>query len=730
MHRTPSPSLPAHAHDDQPWWDRSLSPDARADLVVQAMNQDEKFAWLSGPMAIPIQGSDKPEGALGSAAYYPGIPRLGIAAQQQSDASLGVGNLADVRPGDNATALPSSLLLGASFDPDLARQTGALVGQEARAKGFTVQLAGGANLVREPRGGRNFEYISEDPLLTGVIAGHSVAGIQSQGVVATVKHFALNAQETGRVLVSSDLDHGAMHESDLLAFKLAIEIGEPGAVMPGYNLVNGEWASENAYLLNTVLKGEWAYPGWVMSDWGATHSTEKAALAGLDVQSGANLDPEPFFDAPLRDAVAAGRVPQARIDEMVRRQLRSLFAVGVLDTPPAAGGDIDYTAHRLLAQRAAEQGIVLLKNADGCLPLAKGANRLLVIGEHADVGVLAGGGSSAVTPIGSLSTEGAQFMGTTLAKVYHPSSPLHAIRAEANAAQVDFIDGKDIAVAATAAREADAVLIFAQEWRSEGQDKQGLSLPRVQDALIASVAAANPHTVVILQSGGAVTMPWLDQVSAVLAAFYPGSGGAEAIAGVLFGRVNPSGRLPITFPVSVEQLPHPEQRDPATTTSNPGEPPKGGVFHVNYQVEGSDVGYRWFARKGLTPLFPFGHGLSYTRFEASDLKVHLEGDRLVAGITITNVGERAGTDTPQWYVGLAGDQGFVPRLAGFARVTLAPGESASAEVLVDPRLLARFDAQAREWVIAGGDYEVRIARDAQDVGLFITVPLPERCLTA
>ncbi len=700
------------------------SPDERAAKTVAQMTQDEKFAWLSGPMAIPIGDTKKPDGALGSAAYYPAVPRLGIPAQQQTDASLGIGNLGGVRPGDNATALPSSLLLGAAFDPGGAYYTGALVGQEARAKGFTVQLAGGANLIREPRGGRNFEYVSEDPLLTGVIAGSSVAGIQSQGVVSTVKHFAVNAQETGRVLVSSDLCQAAMHESDLLAFKIAIEIGQPGSVMPGYNLVNGDWASENAYLINTVLKGEWGYRGWVMSDWGATHSTVKAALAGLDVQSGANLDPEPFFGPPLRAAVEAGKVPQARIDDMVRRQLRSLYAIGVIDHPPQPGAPIDYMAHRLIAQRAAERGLVLLRNEDDALPLPKGAKRLLVVGRHADVGVLAGGGSSTVAPVGSLSTKGMSFMGTEMKKIYHPSSPLTAIRAEANAAVIDFLDGTDRSAAVAAAHEADAVIVLAEEWRSEGLDMQGLNLPDDQNALIDGVADANPKTIVVVESGGPVAMPWLKKVSAVIAAFYPGSGGGEAIAGVLFGRINPSGHLPVTFPASVAQLPHPEQRDPETTTSNPGAEPKGGVFHVDYDVEGSDVGYRWYAREGLTPLFPFGHGLSYTSFRTSDLSLHADKGSITAVFSVTNTGARAGTDVPQVYIALPGSGGFVPRLAGFDRVDLTPGASERIEVQIDPRLLARYDADGSMWKIAAGTYEVRLASDAIDPGIRATLDLP------
>ena len=698
------------------WQKEHLTADEKADLVLAQMTDDEKYAWLSGPMAIPMGDEPLPEGAIGSAAYYPGIPRLGIPAMQQTDASLGVTALGNVRPGDNATALASGLLLASTFNPAMAQQTGELVGREAFAKGFNVQLAGGANLVREPRGGRNFEYLSEDPLLTGIMAGHSVRGIQSQHVVSTVKHFAVNPQETGRVVVSSDLSEAAMRESDLLAFELAIETGSPGAVMPGYNLVNGDWASENAHLLNDVLKGDWQYPGWVMSDWGATHSAEKAALAGLDVQSGANLDEEVWFGEPLKRAVAEGRVPQSRIDDMVRRILRSLFAVGAVEHVARPHGDIDYMAHRLIAQREAEQGIVLLKNAEDVLPLARGASRLLVVGAHADHGVLAGGGSSCVTPVGSLRLPGVNFMGIQTDKVYQPSPPLHAIRAESGAAEVEYLSGDNLAEAVSAARQADAVIVFADEWRSEALDAQGLGLSDAQNTLIKTLAATHAKTIVVLETGGPVTMPWLDAVPAVLEAWYPGSGGGEAIAGVLFGRVNPSGRLPVTFPASEAQLPHPEQTDPASTTSLPGTPVKGGIIPMDYNVEGSDVGYRWHARTQQSPLFPFGHGLSYTTFAYDALNVTSDEKTLTAAFRVTNTGKRAGADVPLLFVA-PGDGRYVPRLAAFKRVYLEPGESCEVELQLEPRVVANWDEKGAAWVTRAGQYSVLLCKTATDVVL-------------
>ena len=712
-----------HNEPAHPWQDAQLSPDERARLVVAEMTEEEKFSWLSGPIALPIPGyPDIPEGALGSAAFFPGVPRLGIPAVQQADASLGVTNPANIRPGDNATALPSSLVLGATFDVETARETGSLVGRQARAKGFAVQLARGANLVREATGGRNFEYVSEDPLLTGRLVGASVAAIQAEGVVSTVKHFTLNAQETGRVMADSRIEEAAHRESDLLAFQLAIEEGRPGSVMPGYNLVNGDYAGENTHLLNDILKGEWGFDGWVMSDWGATHSTEKAALAGLDVQSGANFDPEPYFGEPLRAAVREGRVPQEWIDDMVHRQLRTLFRLGVVDDPPVQGGPVDYGADDLVAQRAAERGLVLLKNDGDLLPAAQGLQRVLVIGRHADVGVLSGGGSSAVTPLGSI-VEPSGVDRVWAHRVFQPSPPLRAIQAEARAAHVDFLDGTHHTVAAAAAREADLVVIFAEEWRAEGLDSQGVGLPDGQEDLIEQVAAANARTVVVIESGGAISIPWASKVPAVISAFYPGGGGGPAIAGVLFGRVNPSGHLPVTFPKSIDQLPRPEQHDPATTTSNPNMERIGEIFEVSYDIEGSDVGYRWFDREQLTPDYPFGWGLSYTTFAFSRLAVTANGSDVAVNGTIANTGDRAGAAVVQVYVsrrtrgGTHSDRSaddFGPRLAAFERVHLEPGETRAVELHLEPRLLACWDVDAGAFRIAGGDYEVRIGAHALD----------------
>lgn len=697
--------------------ERERMSDMKAASLVAEMTDEEKFSWLSGPIAVPFNGKPKPNGAIGSAGFFPAIHRLGIPSQQQSDASLGISNLGNVRPGDNATALPSSLLLGATFDVEIAFISGYLVGSEAKAKGFNVQLAGGANLIREPRGGRNFEYISEDPLLTGVIAGNSIDGIQAKKVASTVKHFAMNTQETGRVMANSVLNEAAMRESDLLAFQIAIEIGRPAAVMTGYNLVNGDYTSENEFLISKVLKGDWHYPGWVMSDWGAVHSTEKAIMAGTDAQSGANLDPEIFFGSPLRKAVEQGRVPQQRIDDAVHRQLRSLIAVGVIGNHSKQDNEeeIDYTKHKYIAQKIAEAGIILLKNEKQFLPFHKGIDKILVVGSNADIGVLAGGGSSAVSPIGSNFSEGVQFGDIEMPKVHQPSSPLNSIKTESGAHKVVFNTGENQEDVVREAKEASVVIFYAEEWRSEGRDAQGLSLPDNQDSLIAALARANANIVVILQTGGPVVMPWLNDVKAVISCFYPGTGGADAIAGVLFGRVNPSGRLPITFPACETQLPIPEQVDPDATTSMPGQPTKGEILNICYDLEGSDCGYRWYNREKLNPLFPFGFGLSYTSFEYQDFEVDTSDGNITALVTVTNTGTRSGADVIQLFIAHAGKYGFVPRLAGFQKVFLEIGESKTIKIKSERRLSARFDSTDNLWVIEGGQYDVSIARNANSL---------------
>lgn len=720
---------PATAQQAAP---QAADPDARAAALASQMTREEQLTYVSG--YFPPMSKDRPADMIPSAGYVPGVPRLGIPTLRESDASLGVANQIEQRKGDVATALPASLALAASFDPDLAYRGGAMIGSEARAKTFNVLLAGGVNLTRDPWGGRTFEYLGEDPLLSGIMAGESIRGVQSNHIVSTVKHYALNPQETLRTTVDARIDPAALRESDLLAFEIAIERGRPGAVMCSYNKVDGDWACENDQLLTQVLKRDWGYKGWVMSDWGAVHSTVKAANAGLDQESGRELDKAIYFGKPLADAVAAGTVSAARLQEMNRRILWGVASTGLIDRPvPVSAQPIDYAAHARVAQEVAERGIVLLKNDGDILPLARTAKRIVLIGAHADVGVLSGGGSSQVRSVGGAPveiplTEGAA---ASFARVtWHASSPLAAIRAMAPSATVTYVDGRDPAAAAKAARGADMAIVFGWQWRTEAQDVESLALPDDQDATIAAVAAANPHTAVVLETGGAVLMPWLSKVPAVLQAWYPGQRGGEAIANILFGAVNPSGHLPMTFPARAADAPRPVIPGLAAMKAADAATKGGGTYGMVQRdlapaiayPEGAAVGYRWFLQRNVRPLFPFGHGLSYTRFRYGDLRIE-GGAALRVSFTVTNSGRVAGADSPQVYVLAGRRDGATTRLAGFERVTLAPGETRRVSVTVDPRILADFDVAAHGWRVAAGRYPVTVGRFAGDTTLSGTATL-------
>jgi beta-glucosidase len=697
----------------------------RAAATVGRMMPAEKTVLTHGIMPLPLGPGPAsfPPDAIPGAGYVPGLPRLGVPSLRETDASLGVAYVFGLRK-DGATALPSGVAMAATWNPDLVRQGGAMIGAEARAKGFNVLLAGGANLMRDPRNGRTFEYLSEDPLLTGVLAGSAIAGVQSNHIISTIKHLALNGQETGRKFVDVKISEPAARESDLLAFQIGIEIGQPGAVMCAYNQVNGSPACANEWLLNKVLKRDWRYPGFVMSDWGAVSSLS-AAWAGLDQQSGAQLDPQVFLDKPLAAAAATDPVHRSRLDDMNRRILTAIYASGLDVHPAAPGGEVDLAAHAAIAEQVARQGIVLLRNRDGALPLAATARRIAVIGGYADSGVLSGAGSSQVQgpggPAITVPLGGDGPFAAFFSQQYHRSSPLAAIRAAAPQADVRYRDGRYIADAVAQARQADVAIVFATKWATEGLDLPDLSLPNGQDALIAAVAEANPNTIVVLETGNPITMPWLEKTAAVLEAWYPGARGGEAIASVLFGKANPSGRLPITFPANVQQLPRPALDGYAELEPNfAGDPPTPDAkLSADYDIEGSDVGYRWFARKGETALFPFGFGLSYTTFETAGLQ--LKG--LSAQLTVRNTGKRPGATVAQLYLVNRGGQAK-RRLVGFQRVDLAVGETRSVTLKIDPRLLA--DWSAGGWSMAAGSYAFALGDDAEHLGAIQTVRLAGR----
>ncbi len=708
----------------------------RAAAIVARMSLDEKIALVHG-LFPPMAAGKTSNELIPSAGHIDGIPRLGVPLVRESDASLGVANQVEQRKGDVATALPSSLATASSFSPEIARAGGAMIGSEARAKRFNVLLAGGVNLTRDPWNGRNFEYMGEDPLLAGLLGGAHIAGVQSNKIVSTVKHFALNSQETGRMILDARIDEASLRMSDLLAFQIAIEQGNPGSVMCAYNKVNGDWACENDFLLNKVLKQDWGYRGWVQSDWGAVHSTVKAANAGLDQQSGQELDRAIYFGAPLKAAVEKGDVPLKRLDDMVVRYLTGLIETGTYDAPmPSVAQTPPYARNAGVAQRAAEAGIVLLKNDHDVLPIARTAKKIVVIGGAADLGVLSGGGSSQVRSVGGAPIEiplsdgpAASFVRVT----YHASSPLAALKKALPNAEITFLDGRNHNANMAAAKAADLAIVFATQWTTEAEDVPNIKLPNNQDALIANVAAVQPNTVAVLETGGPVLMPWIDKVPAVIEAWYSGQRGGEAIAAILTGAVNPSGRLPITFPANAAQPPRAKpvgldlfdaaELAAAANSAAGGAQPES--FPVNYQ-EGADVGYRWYEKKGMKPLFPFGHGLSYTSFAYRN-PVVTGGDRLSVTVDVVNTGKRPGADVPQLYVAREGSRSPM-RLAGFQRVELKPGETRRVTLVAEPRVMADYDTRLPGWRIAAGTYRVAIARDATDRSLTLTTKLTARTM--
>jgi beta-glucosidase len=692
---------------DRPWMNRSLSPDQRADLVLKQLTIDEKIALVHGN-GMPGWGPPRPKAYLGNggAGFVLGIQRLGIPIIQMSDAAYGVRSSAE--NGRYSTALPSNLASAASWDPKAACEYGALIGRELRAQGFNMTLGGGVNLTREPRNGRTFEYMGEDPVLAGTLVGNRIKCEQAQNVVGDIKHYAVNDQESGRNEVDSIIGKRAMRESDLLAFEIGIAIGQPGAVMCSYNAVNGDFACENKYLLTDVLKNEWKFPGFVLSDWGGTHSTIKASTAGLD-----NEEPmDDFFGAKLKDAVQSGKISTSELDDHVRRVLRSEFASGIIDNP-VQKGVVDVEGGFEIARKLAEQSTVLLKNADNLLPLDRSKiHSIAVIGGNADYGMISGGGSAQVDPPGPPSK--------WQAHVWFPTAPLKAVTAKLAGGSVTFNSGADPSAAAALAKSSDVAIVFVHQWMSEGMDLGDLSLPDKQDAVIEAVAAANPKTIVVVESGTAVTMPWIDKVSGVLEAWYAGSKGADAVANILFGDVNPSAKLPMTFPKSEADLPHPKLIVPPPNAQGREAVMRTGeakpTFSVKYD-EGLKVGYKWYDAENKTVLFPFGHGLSYTTFSYSGLKVN-PGKETTVTFRLTNSGQRDGAEISQVYASLPANAGEPPkRLVGFSKARLKAGESTEITIPVDSKYLSIFDESKNAWQLLPGTYTIMVGGSSKDLPL-------------
>jgi beta-glucosidase len=693
--------------------DASQSPDARAEAILSQLTLDEKIALLHGNgmghnarWTMPLSPL-----TIGGAGYVEGIPRLGIPAIVISDAAYGVRSSGE--NGRYSTALPSPAGFASSWDPDGAYQYGALIARELRAQGFNMSLGGGVNLTREPRDGRTFEYLGEDPILAGTLVGNLIKGLQAQHVLGNLKHYAMNDQETGRDFVNAIVSKRAMQESDLLAFSIGLRISDAGAVMCSYNRINGDYACENSYLLTDVLKKQFKFKGYVLSDWGGTHSTAKASAAGLD-QEQPMAD---FFGPALKSGVLAGGIPTSEIDDHARRILRSEFAIGLVDHPIKMSV-VDAPAGLEIAQHFAEQSMVLLRNEQSILPLdGKRLQKIALIGAHADIAMISGGGSAQVDPPGgnAIAPPG---MGETTwqAHIWFPTSPLKALRAKMLDAKIDFASGEDLQSAAALAKNSDVAIVFAYQWQSEGLDSPTLALPDNQDALIAQIAAANPHTIVVLETGGPVLTPWANKVSAIVEAWYAGSSGHTALANILLGDANPTAKLAMTFPKSDQDLPHPIIATvPAVEPGLAANMVSLPAYTVHYD-EGLKVGYKWYDAERKPVQFPFGFGLSYTTYRYSGLKVDPTGRQVT--FTVTNTGKRAGAEIAQVYVSLPAAADEPPkRLVGWSKPALAAGESREVTVDIDPQYLQVFDEHLNAFKQVSGQYVFAVGGSSQDLSL-------------
>jgi beta-glucosidase len=640
-----------------------------------------------------------------------GIPRLGIPRRWLSDGPHGVRE--DVGPDtwavagrtdDFATAMPCGIALAATWNPELAQREGEAIGQEARKRGKDIMLGPGLNIMRSPLCGRNFEYFGEDPFLTGRMAVGYIKGVQSQGVASCAKHFAANDQETDRNQVNVVVDERALREIHLPAFQMAVQEAQVWTVMGAYNKLRGIHCCESDYLLNQILKGEWGFRGLVVSDWAGVHNTRGAVLGGLDLEMGTDRGYDEFFLArPFREGIQRGDFPMSVLDDKVRRNLRVMIGTGVLDQ--RLEGSLNTKAHQETARHVAEEAMVLLKNEGNFLPLdPRKLKSVAVIGENATRLQTYGGDSSRV-------------------KAFYEISPLAGIlnRVGTNA-NVTYSEGYrkggDASLAeraVAAAKAADAVIYVGGinhdlGYDSEGGDKRGLEMPYGQVELIQKLARTNPKMVVVLAGGSPMEMDaWLGQVPAVLLSWYSGMEGGNAIARVLFGDVNPSGKLPATFPKRLAD-------SPAHSVGASGFPGVDGT--VTY-AESIFVGYRWYDGKNIAPLFPFGFGLSYTTFEYSNLKLVTSTAGVTVQFDLKNTGQRAGAEVAQVYVqpGKARLPRPLRELKGFKKVSLKPGEKQTVTVTLGKDAFAYFDDKQSAWVAEQGGYQIVVGASSRDLRL-------------
>ena len=680
---------------DLPWMDTSKSPEQRAEAFVAALTLEEEVAIMHGI------GQETGEGYIGQhTGAVPPIPRVAFPGLHATDGPLGV------RQHAPATALPSGPSLASTWDPALARRYGEVLGGEARAFNNDIVFGPMTNMVRLELAGRNFEGLGEDPYLASRLVVPNIKGIQSQGELADVKHFAANSFEANRMTVDARIDDRTLHELYLPAFEAAVKRGKVATVMVAYNKVNGDWPAENCPLTEDILRGQWGFDGFVVSDYDSTHGSVKDVTCGTEIEfpTGANYE-------ALVDDVRAGRISKALIDRAVTRISRTMFRFGLFDRTPCPDVDacapIDVAAGQAVARDVATAGAVLLKNDGPVLPLEAGkVSSVAVVGPKANV-INAGGGSSIVEPAVK-------------------STPLAGISARAAQAGITVVTDPSgtAAGAAAAAAQADVAIVVVGDALTEAFDRPCLLItcsgnidadPFASDAVVDAVAAANPRTVVLVQSGEPDIFPWLDSVPAVLEGWYAGEANGEAMAAVLFGDANPSGRLPVSFP-----------KQASDTAVQPGAQyePAGPVVGrpdatADYS-EGVFTGYRHYDKSGIEPQFAFGFGLSYTTFALSDLTARTVGRHAVARFTVTNTGARAGTDTPQLYVGAPDPNPLnepVKQLRGFTKITLEPGRSQTVTLPISARAISYWDTKAQAWAQQPGCHPILIGESAADVVL-------------
>ena len=664
------------AAESQPWRNARQSPDRRAAELIAAMTLDEKISQLHLQPDAEHQR------------FVPPIPRLGVPGFRIANGPAGMGP-ADDKPQKPATALPATMALASTFDTDAARRYGRLIGSETRALAHNVSEAPDINMARVPRNGRTFEGMGEDPVLAGALAAADIRGIQENGTIAEVKHYAANNQETQRHNIDERIDERTLNEIYLPHFEQSVTEGHAGSVMCAYPKINGVFTCENPALLQDKLRDDWGFEGFIQSDWGAAHSTVGSANAGMNLE----MIDGTWYGEKMKQAVLAGQVSEQRVDELLLPRFRTMFAFGQFDHPPVLT-PLPAARHDAAAKEFAERGMVLLRNEHAQLPLDPAVKSIALIGPFATKAKTGGGGSSAVIPTSTV-------------------DPLPGLRQRVPGAAVTLDDGSDVARAAALARTADVSVVMVGDNEAEGKDRPSLALDGTQDALVAAVADANPHTVVVVKSGGPVLMPWASRVPAILQAWYPGQQDGAAVAGVLFGDVNPSAKLPITFPAA----------DADTPANTPAQFP--GVNGVATYSEGLQIGYRWFDAQGRAPLFPFGHGLSYTTFAYSGLSVRNTGDGATATFTLRNTGNRAGAEVAQVYLGFPSAAGEPPRqLKGFERVSLAPGQAQRVTIRLDARDFSAWDTATHAWQPARGAFTVSVGGSSRSLPL--QVPLVRR----